>query len=95
MADSALDQINAAHPRGEIRLLGYSLGGGVAFEVAKRLIAAGRSVEFFGILDTSIESSEQLRSISRTLQQSDRTVPPCTGCFAGLLRNALRVCTER
>jgi acyl-CoA synthetase (AMP-forming)/AMP-acid ligase II/thioesterase domain-containing protein len=72
MADSALDQINAAHPRGEIRLLGYSLGGGVAFEVATRLIAAGRSVEFFGILDTSIESSgsrNYAETFSRTLQR--------------------------
>ena len=72
MADSALDQINAAHPRGEIRLLGYSLGGGVAFEVATRLIAAGRSVEFFGILDTSIESSgsrNYAEAFSRTLQR--------------------------
>jgi thioesterase domain-containing protein len=72
MADSALDQINAAHPRGEIRLLGYSLGGGVAFEVATSLIAAGRSVEFFGILDTSIESSgsrNYAETFSRTLQR--------------------------
>ena len=72
MADSVLDQINAAHPRGEIRLLGYSLGGGVAFEVATRLIAAGRSVEFFGILDTSIESSgsrNYAEAYSRTLQR--------------------------
>ena len=72
MANSALDQINAAHPRGEIRLLGYSLGGSVAFEVATRLIAAGRSVEFFGILDTSIESSgsrNYAEAFSRTLQR--------------------------
>ena len=44
--NSAMDQINAAHPRGDIRLLAYSLGGGVAFEVVTRLIAAGRSVNF-------------------------------------------------
>ena len=71
MADSALDQINAAHPRGEIRLLGYSLGGGVAFEVVTRLIAAGRSVEFLGIMDTSIESrrSSHEEKLSRTLQR--------------------------
>ena len=71
MADSAMDQINAAHPRGEIRLLAYSLGGGVAFEVVTRLIAAGRSVEFLGILDTSIEASESRyqETLSRTLQR--------------------------
>ena len=71
MANSALDQINAAHPRGEIRLLAYSLGGAVAFEVGTRLIAAGRSVEFLGILDTSIEAggSHYQEALSRTLQR--------------------------
>ena len=88
MANSVLDQINAAHPRGEIRLFGYSLGGGVAFEVATRLIAAGRWVPIFGILDTSIESSgsrNYAEAYSRTLQRirpaPDHCVPPALpGC---------------
>ena len=42
MAASAMEQIKAAQPRGDIRLIGYSLGGGVAFEVASRLIGEGR-----------------------------------------------------
>jgi thioesterase domain-containing protein len=52
-------------------LLGYSLGGSVAFEVATRLIAAGRSVEFLGVLDSSIESSRSSHEekLSRMLQR--------------------------
>lgn len=71
MAELALQQINAAQPRGDLRMIGYSLGGGVAFEVASRLIAAGRSVKFLGILDTNIgpRRSNHRETLSRTLQR--------------------------
>ncbi len=68
MADAALDQIRRAQPEGNIRLLGHSLGGVVAFEVAARLEAAGRNVKFLGILDTSLlgERSSYRETIIRT-----------------------------
>lgn len=71
MAIVALEQINATQPRGDIRLIGYSLGGGVAFEVATRLIAAGRSVKFLGILDTNVgpRTRQHQETLSRTLQR--------------------------
>jgi acyl-CoA synthetase (AMP-forming)/AMP-acid ligase II/thioesterase domain-containing protein len=71
MATMALEQVNAAQPRGDIRLIGYSLGGGVAFEVATRLIAAGRSVKFLGILDTNAgpRTRHHQETLSRTLQR--------------------------
>lgn len=71
MTDSALRQIALTQPEGDIRLLGYSLGGGIAFEVASRLIAAGRSIRFFGLLDVSIEGSKMHYgdTISRTIQR--------------------------
>jgi thioesterase domain-containing protein/acyl carrier protein len=72
MAALAIEQIKAAQPRGDIRLIGYSLGGGVAFEVATRLIAEGRSVKFLGILDTNIgphQYSNYRETLSRTLQR--------------------------
>jgi thioesterase domain-containing protein len=55
MADAAVQQINRAQPSGHVRLLGHSLGGAVALEVAVRLLEAGRSVKFIGVLDTSLE----------------------------------------
>jgi acyl-CoA synthetase (AMP-forming)/AMP-acid ligase II/thioesterase domain-containing protein len=71
MAALVLEQINAVQPRGDIRLIGYSLGGGVAFEVASRLIAEGRSVKFLGILDTNIgpRGSHYQETLSLTLQR--------------------------
>ena len=71
MADSAMDQINAADPRGKMR---FSLihWAGASHLMVTRLIAAGRSVEFLGILDTSIEASESRsqETLSRTLQRN-------------------------
>jgi acyl-CoA synthetase (AMP-forming)/AMP-acid ligase II/thioesterase domain-containing protein/acyl carrier protein len=71
MAAMALQQINAVQPYGDVRLIGYSLGGGVAFEVASRLVAAGRSVKFVGILDTNVgpRTRQHQETLSRTLQR--------------------------
>jgi thioesterase domain-containing protein/acyl-CoA synthetase (AMP-forming)/AMP-acid ligase II len=71
MADAALEQINRIQPAGDVRLLGHSLGGAVAFEVAARLLTAGRSVKFVGILDTSLvgERSALWETITRTFDR--------------------------
>lgn len=98
MADAALDQITLAQPRGEIRLLGYSLGGAVAFDVATRLIAAGRPVKFIGVLDTSINgvTSHYREAIARTLQriQAHRTTIYRMSCRA-VAKCAARLGAER
>ncbi|TGS10549.1 AMP-dependent synthetase [Mesorhizobium sp. M2E.F.Ca.ET.166.01.1.1] len=71
MADAAVQQINRAQPSGDVRLLGHSLGGAVALEVAVRLLEAGRSVKFVGILDTSLEGERsRLRdTVTRTVRR--------------------------
>lgn len=71
MADAALEQINRIQPSGHVRLLGHSLGGAVAFEVAARLLGTGQSVEFFGILDTSLlgERSSYWETLKRTFNR--------------------------
>ncbi|WP_202355974.1 non-ribosomal peptide synthetase [Mesorhizobium sp. 113-3-3] len=71
MAAAALGQIDRAQPTGPVRLLGHSLGGAVAFEVAARLLAAGRSVRFLGILDTSLldEPSNHWGTLTRTFHR--------------------------
>ncbi|MBZ9762942.1 AMP-binding protein [Mesorhizobium sp. CA8] len=71
MADAAVQQINRAQPSGHVRLLGHSLGGAVALEVAVRLLEAGRSVKFIGILDTSLEGerSRLWDTVTRTMRR--------------------------
>jgi thioesterase domain-containing protein len=71
MAAVAVEQIRQTQPVGHVRLLGHSLGGAVAFEVAARLLEAGRSVKFLGILDTSIvnERRDYWETLTRTLRR--------------------------
>jgi thioesterase domain-containing protein len=71
MADAAVEQIRRSQPVGHVRLLGHSLGGVVAFEVAARLLEIGRSIKFLGILDTSIldEGRDYKETLSRTLRR--------------------------
>jgi non-ribosomal peptide synthetase component F/thioesterase domain-containing protein/acyl carrier protein len=52
MADEYLREIKARQPRGPYYLCGYSLGGLVAFEMARRLSGSGDEVAFVGLLDT-------------------------------------------
>lgn len=71
MTDAAVQQINRVQPSGNVRLLGHSLGGAVAMEVAARLLEAGRPVKFVGILDTSLEGerSRIWDTVARTLRR--------------------------
>lgn len=71
MTDNAFAQIRAAQPRGEIRLLGYSLGGAVAFETASRLLAEGRQIRFLGILDTNVDGRHHQpgEAVARAIQR--------------------------
>jgi acyl-coenzyme A synthetase/AMP-(fatty) acid ligase/thioesterase domain-containing protein len=71
MADLAFEEICRVQPEGDLALIGYSLGGAVAFEVAGRLAAVDRTVRFLGILDTNIEPAGHAyrETIARTAQR--------------------------
>jgi acetoacetyl-CoA synthetase len=51
MAEFHLNAIRAVQPRGPYALMGYSLGGLVAFEMAQRLSARGEKVALLAMLD--------------------------------------------
>jgi acetoacetyl-CoA synthetase len=54
MAEHYLGEIRALQPRGPYALAGFSTGGLIAFEVARRLVRGGEVVEFVGLLDSEI-----------------------------------------
>ncbi|HTZ69439.1 MAG TPA: thioesterase domain-containing protein [Acetobacteraceae bacterium] len=52
-ADFVASILRTRLPQGPYRLMGYSFGGLVALEAARRLRATGGNVEFIGLLDTT------------------------------------------
>ncbi len=52
IATRYLNEIVEAYPSGPYALAGYSLGGFLAFEIAKQLKAMGKKVQFVGVMDT-------------------------------------------
>ncbi|WP_316780210.1 amino acid adenylation domain-containing protein [Pedobacter antarcticus] len=47
-----IEEIIASNPDGPYNLAGYSMGGLLAFEMARQLTALGKTINFLGILDT-------------------------------------------
>ena len=52
IAADYLPLVMNAQPKGPYRLCGYCVGGVVAFEVARLLIAAGEKVKMVGMIDS-------------------------------------------
>jgi aspartate racemase len=52
LAEHFLELVRTVDPQGPYRLLGYSLGGLVAYEMAQRLRRQGAPPAFLGLLDT-------------------------------------------
>jgi acyl-CoA synthetase (AMP-forming)/AMP-acid ligase II/thioesterase domain-containing protein/acyl carrier protein len=73
MAADSLSSILNAQPKGPYRLYGYCIGGLVAFEAARLLIAAGEKVEFVGMIDTPTISAR--RYVQLLLSAMRRTRP--------------------
>jgi amino acid adenylation domain-containing protein len=51
MASKYIQEMLTVEPDGPYLLLGYSLGGSIAFEIAQQLQAQGKQVDFLGLLD--------------------------------------------
>lgn len=63
MVDLYLEQMRAAQPQGPYFLGGYSFGGLVAFEMARRLRAEGEEVKFLALVDTYLPSPNEKQSL--------------------------------
>jgi len=64
-ASQALSAIRKRQPDGPLALVGYSVGGLVAYEVARQAVDAGQQVEWLSILDAPAPSMELLREQSK------------------------------
>jgi thioesterase domain-containing protein len=67
MADHYVTSMRAVHRPGPWHLVGYSMGGFLALEVARRLRAQGEDVKFVGLIDTdlSVEPAPPVATIRK------------------------------
>jgi amino acid adenylation domain-containing protein len=89
MAASYIEAIRTVQPQGPYRLLGYSFGGLVAYEMAHQLQRAGEQVEHLVLVDTAVDGAA-------TPQISDsQLIAALAGMFFGELESSVMpsVCT--
>ncbi len=65
IVDAYTREIKSVQPTGPYALAGFSLGGLIAFELARQLKARGDLVDFIGVFDTYAESSQKSWSFTR------------------------------
>ena len=62
MAELYIKAIQTVQKHGPYRIIGYSSGGIIAYEITKQLIGLDEHVEFLGLIDTSIEWNNKIYS---------------------------------
>ncbi|MGY3053454.1 amino acid adenylation domain-containing protein [Pedobacter sp. UYEF25] len=76
IAKKYLSEVLLQNPDGPFQLTGYSLGGKIAFEMAKQLRAMGKTVKMLGIFDTYLHKQEVgLSKIMSKIERQFRKVP--------------------
>ena len=92
IAADRLPLILNAQPKGPYRLCGYCLGGLVAFEVARLLIAAGQKVEMVGMIDSPTVSARP--SVQLLLSAMRYARPIATSFVDRAMRRTLYLCSQ-
>jgi pimeloyl-ACP methyl ester carboxylesterase/acyl carrier protein len=86
MASEYVKIIRAHQPLGPYRLIGYSYGGILGFEIARQLGEQGQAVDFCGVIDTGFEpdlSYRQLGSVAVHLARVSINLPRWIGASCG------------
>jgi len=65
MADEMIRRVETVAPEGPVALMGYSFGGIVAYEMARRLSERGRRVEYLALVDATAPGAIRLKPLSR------------------------------
>ena len=76
LADAALATIRQEAPDGPLHLIGYSLGGAVAFQSAATLLSEGRNIASFIALDSQIETNRPSQTSFISQLKSRLRKPP-------------------
>jgi thioesterase domain-containing protein len=86
MARTYLDAIRALIPSEPLHLGGWSMGGMVAYEMARQVVAAGGEVASLILLDTAAPGSYGDRSIPKNILLANTLVKDLSGVFGITLK---------
>ena len=79
-----IEQIRSVQPEGPYYLVGYSIGGLIAYEIAQQLLAQGQTIALLGLLDpTPAYGAIELR---RLVKKLPRKYTPILALQVGLLK---------
>ncbi|MCP1605335.1 amino acid adenylation domain-containing protein [Pseudomonas citronellolis] len=76
MVEDYCRRIREAQPQGPYHLLGWSLGGPIAMDIAARLEAQGEQVAFLGLIDGSVHARDYPRDLVRRNPGDDGEIRP-------------------
>ena len=96
MADHYVAEVQRLDPTGPYRLGGYCVGGGIAFEMARRLSSQGRSVEWVVLIDSVPQAHAQQQGGAKVLARRMRRLfskPPSE--MVASVSDAARRATQR
>ncbi len=74
-------------PEGPYKLVGYSLGGFLAFEIARQLLLMGKEVAFLGIVDTYAGTYFEGNKVDRTLKKISHEMKKIGFFSRSMIRN--------
>ncbi|WP_143965713.1 non-ribosomal peptide synthetase [Gordonia zhaorongruii] len=84
LAARYVDEIRTAYPEGPYNLLGWSIGGTLAFEMARQLNAAGQEVDYLGVMDASLVVEESAEPSAQTDSAASGAVTDVLGSWRDL-----------
>lgn len=85
MAERYVNEMKTVQPRGPYLLLGFSMGGMVAFEMAHLLSASGEQAAFVGLIDTYFPESLP-HPVRGSVSFAETSLRPCPGTVPWLHR---------
>ena len=68
LATQYIEEIRNIQPHGPYRVLGWSFGGQLAFEIAKQLQGVDEPIEFVGLIDTHLSTQVLKNDHEKTIQ---------------------------
>lgn len=76
IAAKYISEVIQVDPEGPYLLAGYSLGGKIAYEMARQFIASGKEVKMLGVFDTYVAStSEGLEKFLKKIKRQFQKIP--------------------